>query len=215
MNITALLLSDIHSQFITLKEVFKKILNKFKPNLCIISGDITNFGTIEELNKIIDFVGKYIENTFFVFGNCDPVHDSKRLNNKGVNLEEKRMEINNLLFIGFGSQNPKIDWKLLKKLNKKERKICLVTHIPPFGTELDFTSFNKHGGSTKVREVILKYNNIILSISGHIHESPAISKLNNCTLINPGPLTTGNFAILKIDKGFNVSAEILNINEWK
>ncbi len=73
-------------------------------------------------------------------------------------------------------------------------------HVPPIGTHLDraalldetFTPIVKGGavqvgnvGSSSVRELIEQYQPM-LSLHGHIHESPGMSKIGRTMAINPG-----------------------------
>lgn len=73
-------------------------------------------------------------------------------------------------------------------------------HVPPVGTHLDqaaqldetFTPVTKGGhvqmanvGSSAVRKLIEHYQPV-LSLHGHIHESPGMSKIGRTTAINPG-----------------------------
>jgi predicted phosphodiesterase len=63
--IRLLVLSDIHNQKITLKEILITIekLNE-KLDYCLIAGDITNFGTVEDMENILNQVLEKIPKTF-------------------------------------------------------------------------------------------------------------------------------------------------------
>ncbi len=72
----------------------------------------------------------------------------------------------------------------LSTKNNKQYKIVLVTHAPPFGTELDYLDI--HVGNKNIREFIIKHSPV-LAMSGHIHETAgADDKLHKTRLINPG-----------------------------
>ncbi len=209
-----LLLSDIHSQNITLiniLQVVKKLTNP--PENCLIAGDITNFGTTEELNKILNIITDYFNKVFFVLGNCDPFVRTEELETSAKHLESNIQEIEFFKVVGFGTHKPKLNQKLLNKLRKSKERVCLLTHAPPYNTQADMISLNKHAGSVDLRNFIEKNSHIFLVISGHIHDSPTFTKLNNCTIVNPGPVTTGNFAILDIHQDFRVDGKIHNLYE--
>lgn len=82
-----------------------------------------------------------------------------------------------------------------------DMKRCILNlHCPPIGTLLDIgpklneklqpelSAFGKENaavGSTAVRRIIEEYQPL-LSLHGHIHESPGIDRLGNTVIINPG-----------------------------
>jgi Icc-related predicted phosphoesterase len=75
-----------------------------------------------------------------------------------------------------------------------DRPFIFVSHSPPFQTPLDILYNNLHVGSSGIRNFIAKWsakNRLIVSLHGHIHESPhqsgSISTTIQDTLcINPG-----------------------------
>jgi Icc-related predicted phosphoesterase len=65
-----------------------------------------------------------------------------------------------------------------------------IMHSPPFGTLLDLIQGGKPAGSRSIRAFI-KRNQPLLTLHGHIHESPEISgtyldRLGETVMINPG-----------------------------
>lgn len=209
-----LILSDIHSQNITLLNILQSVKNlKKPPTHCLIAGDITNFGTIVDMNQILNTVTDYFKKVFFVIGNCDPYARNEELETEAINVESKIQEIEFFKIIGFGTHKPKLKQKLLNKLKKSKDRVCLLTHSPPFNTQADMVSLNRHIGSLELRKFVEKNSHIFLVVSGHIHNSPTITKLNNCTVVNPGPVTTGNFAIIEVEPDFKIEGKIFNLYE--
>jgi len=216
MSTKILILSDIHSQNITLTDVLNKVQTlPNPPKICFIAGDITNFGSIENMREILDIITNFDFQTFFVLGNCDPDIDLETLDTSAIHIESSIEEINFFTLVGFGSHKPQVNFKLLLELKRNKKRVCLLTHAPPYGTKADLVSFNRHGGSREIKKTIEKFSNIFLVISGHIHESPTISTYKKCTIINPGPITRGNFAIIEIDKEFRIKGDIYNTYEMK
>jgi len=85
----------------------------------------------------------------------------------------------------------------------KNKKAIWVMHTPPFGGVLDINYKNIHGGSTAVRKAIERVQPI-LTLHGHIHESPSISnnwyeKIGNTISINPGSSELLQGVIFEID----------------
>jgi Icc-related predicted phosphoesterase len=63
-------------------------------------------------------------------------------------------------------------------------------HSPPFGTRLDLVRGGKSAGSRSIKSFIEK-NQPLLTLHGHIHESPEISqaysdRIGETLSINPG-----------------------------
>ena len=209
-----LILSDIHNQVTTLNAVLKKVGKLHNPpEICFIAGDITNFGTYEDLNRILDRITMDFKDTFFVLGNCDPYSDIENISTSAKYVESNPYKFEFFTILGFGDHNPKINYKLLRKLEKKNEKVCLLTHSPPYGTKADIISYDRHAGSRELKIAIKRFQNIFLTVSGHIHDSPTISFLDASTIINPGPITRGNYAIIEIKEDFSVSGQIYNIHD--
>jgi len=78
--------------------------------------------------------------------------------------------------------------------------LILVIHNPPKDTKLDVITNGAHVGSPLIRDFIEKYKPLLV-VSGHIHESAAIDKIGGTTLINPGALLQGKYAIAEISGG--------------
>lgn len=92
---------------------------------------------------------------------------------------------------------------LFSKMPKK--RFVFVCHTPPYGTTLDMLYSYQHVGSTAVREFIEKRNDkIVVSLHGHIHESPEVSgkeieKIGDVISINMGQTeTTLRYTIVTI-----------------
>jgi len=209
-----LILSDIHNQTTTLDSILREVRQlPEKPEFCFIAGDITNFGSYEDLNHILNTIAKSFRKTYYVLGNCDPYFDTEEVSTSAIHAESAPFKLDDFLtVVGFGDHIPKINYKLLKKLEKSDEKVCLLTHAPPFGTKADMVSFDRHSGSRVLLEVIEKYQCIFLTVSGHIHDSPTISVSDKYTIVNPGPVTRGNYAIISINEDYRVKGHIHNIH---
>lgn len=216
MFLRALILSDIHNQKITLENILSKTKKIIKePFTVLIAGDITNFGSLENMSSLLELISNYSSQIYFIFGNCDPIYDMKNLQTPFFHVESNPQRLERVTFVGFGSAHPKINKRILKKLENNSEKVCLLTHAPPYGTNADLVSSGKHVGSKEIKKVIEKHSNIFLSVSGHIHDSPTISSLGDCCIINPGPVTRGNFVIIEIDENYAIQGKIYNIHEMK
>jgi Icc-related predicted phosphoesterase len=88
--------------------------------------------------------------------------------------------------------------QLSKPLDYK--KTIYMMHSPPHGTRLDFIQGKQSGGSRSIKNFIEK-NQPLLTLHGHIHESPELSgsyfdRIGETLSINPGQV---------IGKGVNLS----------
>ena len=57
-----------------------------------------------------------------------------------------------------------------------------------------------HAGSPSIR-AFLEAERPLLAVSGHIHEGRAVDSLGETTLVNPGPLCDGYYAVAEITGG--------------
>ena len=76
----------------------------------------------------------------------------------------------------------------MSQLVNDEDEFVLLTHAPPYGTELDFKPDHGHVGSKDYREFVEKHQNIKYLFCGHIHEGfEKKDTIGNCKTIDPGP----------------------------
>jgi Icc-related predicted phosphoesterase len=78
--------------------------------------------------------------------------------------------------------------QLPKPLHPK--RTIYIMHSPPFGTQLDLIQGEGSAGSRSIKNFIAK-NQPLLTLHGHIHESPEISgayldRIGKTLMINPG-----------------------------
>ncbi len=217
-----MVVADIHGEF----EKFSKIVDKTKEHdfdLVICPGDFTDvFNTPEGysqvditeliLQKLLSF-GKPV---FCVPGNHDPYDTLDLLDEYNVNIHGRVKKLKGLEFVGFGGAATPFNTKfepteeeiketLDKGVNDIKGKFILVTHNPPFGTNLDKTETGEHVGSKTIREFIEK-NKPLLAISAHIHEAGGIDKLGETTLFYPGVAYEGCYGLVKV--GEEIKCEI-------
>lgn len=94
----------------------------------------------------------------------------------------------------------------LDRLNNK--KSIWIMHAPPFGGILDKNYDNKCCGSKAIRAAI-EHIQPILTLHGHIHESPSVShkwseKIGSTISINPGSSELLQAVIFEIDSDGNI-----------
>jgi len=206
--------TDIHGNFYIF-EKSRKLLES--ADIVILSGDITHFGKESDTVKCIHELKKVFKgNIFAVTGNCDYRSAEKPLDDMGINLAEKVVEFNGVIFAGLKgslttpfstptefleSDYEKMVSNIEKKLEgKKNRPFVFVSHQPPFDCGCDVIHSGLKTGSRVIRSFIEK-NSPAVCFSGHIHEAGGIGKIGDTIIVNPGQAHIGNAGVADFDKG--------------
>ncbi len=183
--------TDTHGNKKIISVLIKKI-KLSKPDIIICAGDLTNFS--RNLQKLLSEFKKTNLPLLIIPGNHETNQDLARACQKtefAINIHKKIYSINNYLFFGFGlggfeGKNSELE-KLIPKVKKvsEEKTLILITHQPPYKTNLDVLP-SGHAGSRSIREFIEK-TKPKLSICGHLHENEnKIGKIKSTLIINPG-----------------------------
>jgi len=93
--------TDLHGRYHHLSRILP-----YKPDVLVVSGDITHFG--RDL-KVIDYL-KYLQENegikiFAVPGNCDTLEVIDRINEMGINLDGRYINVGGIYYIGIGGSN--------------------------------------------------------------------------------------------------------------
>jgi len=177
-------------------------------NAIIVGGDLAGGGKQE-------FIGEYLratlsanKNVFYVQGNADspntPVPDGI------VRLHGSRSRIGDYSIGGLGGSNPTPfgtpfeldDGGAASVLTRLGRVDILVSHCPPLNSRCDRAG-TSHIGSKPVREYVLREKPLLV-LSGHAHDSRAIDKIADSTIVNAGPLMKGNYVQIGLDRPISV-----------
>ncbi len=182
-----LVFTDTHGVFTILKQIVKK---SQKVDLLICCGDISNFG--KNLDKIFSFLKKLNKPLLIIHGNHETneyIDNFSKAYDYIINLHNKRYEINNYEFFGWGGGGFSRKDEKLDKISDKiqfNKKLIFISHSIPYKTKLD-TLNHDHTGSISIRKFIEKHKPI-LHFCGHLHENEAKrDKIKNTLIINPGP----------------------------
>ncbi len=89
--------------------------------------------------------------------------------------------------------------------------LVVIAHHPPANTLLDLLPGGAHAGSPSIR-AFLEAERPLLAVSGHIHEGRAIDTLGETTLVNPGPLCDGYYAVAEITGGKNGPFKVASVS---
>ena len=213
-----LLLTDIHSSINYVEKLVSIVKDLF--DLCIITGDITHFGSVEEALSILKLLKSTAKKILFVPGNCDPKEllDYKMIDGEIINIHGRAVEISGYTFYGIGGSNVtpfrtpiEFSEEELRELISRAssvpaKKLVVITHAPPYKT-LDKTFIGLHVGSKSLKH-FLEEHRPILWVSGHIHESRGIMRYGDehgeTLIVNPGPLRKGYYAEARLGTEISV-----------
>jgi len=210
-----LALSDIHGNTGAIKKI-KELKEDKDFDVIVVSGDITNFGPVEDAERIIGMLRESEKEVLAIPGNCDPVGVTSAIERGGgVNLHAKKVRRGEITFIGFGGSNrtpfntplefseTEIYNSVSSLLEGEKGRLVLVSHVPPKNT-LDLVPPDRHIGSSALEKLKERFDVIIC---GHVHEARGIMS-NDVLIVNPGMASRGFAAIVDLDE---MTAELFEL----
>jgi Icc-related predicted phosphoesterase len=213
-----LCLSDLHGDSSALAE----ILQHAPPvDVVLLGGDITNFGTPNQAEQLVDQARRACDRVFAVAGNCDSADIDQRLRDLDVSLFGRGIVHRGVGFFGVSAMPP---WTgSMYELSEEEiadaldvghqqareaERHVLLSHSPPRNCKLDLTRRGTHVGSLAVRNLIESSRPSVV-VCGHIHEARGVETIADSTTVNCGPAYRGNYALVRMDGEIDV--ELCNV----
>lgn len=198
-----MVVADIHGDIEKLYRLISQLDEK--PDAVLVAGDLTPFGPASLVPDEIKVLKQASPKVLAVPGNEDP--EDARREMEEINIHGKIVKLDDVSVIGFeGADWVETDSGVLmrydplhEKLKETKGKKIVLTHVPPFDTELDRLWTGRHVGSSFLRSIIEEYQPEMV-ISGHIHESGGVDKIGKTLLLNPGALSDGYSAWLEFEK---------------
>ena len=209
-----LALTDIHGSYATAE----KIIQKESADVVILGGDLTNVGTVKEVENAVKKFLSTAKQLFCVAGNMDlPQHDDAFVQ-LGVSINARGVIIDDVGFFGVSAapHSPLhtpyeiSEQEIAERIEqgfvqvKQSRYKVFVPHAPPYGTKVDIVHAGFHVGSTAVREFIELHKPDIV-ICGHIHEARGQDTIEQTKIVNCGPTGKGYYAIIEIADNIIIS----------
>lgn len=186
---------DLHGSLKALKKL-QKLVDKEKPDIIVCAGDISIFE--QNLDYLAHRISKFKKPVLMVHGN----HEDESSMKKSCKLFENVTFIHgnvyvhdDTLFLGWGgggfSMRDKDFEKKAKDFEKKMKgfeKVVLITHAPPYNTNLD-KIIDESCGNKSIRKFIAKNTKKIkVTIAGHLHENAGSEDhIKDTRIVNPGP----------------------------
>jgi len=209
-----LLIADLHGRYDRMDSFLA-----LDPDLVIIAGDITQFGPCEDA---LELLGRIDVPCFAIPGNCDPRELPAAIEeSEAVSLHGSTMSLGNLTLTGLGGSNPtpfgtpfelpeeEIDALLAGAGAKGEKNVhnILVCHAPPLGT-LDRVG-EARVGSGAIRRHLARFD---LVCCAHVHEAKGVLEEDGTIVVNPGPASEGNCALITLgDESGDIGIELLTV----
>lgn len=186
--------TDTHTSEKVLASIRKKV-DKDKPDLLICTGDVSLFS--RGLNEFFKRIEKFKIPMVFIHGNHELESEIRKIakNYAYVKFVHKNgYRFGDFLFVGYGGggfSNVYPDFEQfipkIKERLKKEDKLILLTHAPPYGTKLDILPYFGHVGSKSATKAIKELKPKLV-LCGHLHENfHKMDKIGQTLIINPGP----------------------------
>jgi uncharacterized protein len=210
-----LCITDIHNRL----DSFQRIVNEARPiDLVLLGGDLTNFGTPADVEKVVHIAQSSNFPVLAVAGNCDSALVDQRLTDLGVSVAGRGMIIKDVGIHGLSAAPPWhkgmygfTEQELAQHLqagyaqikNENARWHVVVAHVPPQGIKLDRTHFFQHVGSSALREFV-DMTQPALVVCGHVHESRGVDMIGRTTVVNCGPAGSGFYAIAELSDQVHV-----------
>jgi len=210
--------SDIHGSIEAAQRISERA-RELKADLIVIAGDITHFGGPRAAEEVLEPISAAGAPIYFVSGNCDSREllswQPDKLN--AVNLNGRSVEFSGYVFAGAGGGSGRFG--TLTELEEEEfedvlggfrrlQRLILVTHSPPYGTEVDFTG-TRHIGSTAIRRFIEEVQPILVC-AGHAHEGRAVIRIGKSVVVNAGAAKNGFCAVVDVEDEL-ARAELLTL----
>jgi len=214
-------ITDIHGSIASVNALGPVLT---QADLVLMAGDFTTFGSLADARAVLDALRAYNQNLLAVHGNCDPpgVAGTDVLGDHS--LHGRGCERGGIAFIGQGGSlpcpgrtpNEFSEMELADLLALGYRQVdadlplVVVAHQPPKDSVGDRIANGMHVGSRAVRDFIERHRPL-LCVTGHIHESAGTGQIGDTVVMNPGPLSAGNYAVAEIRNGTLHSTEIRHI----
>lgn len=183
-------------------------------DLLIISGDLTNFGGVDDARKVLEDVKRVFPRVLAVSGNLDRREIMPFLEQEGITLHGVGLVAGGVGIFGCGGSNvtpfntpteftEDEIYETLKRGYEKvraQRPLLMVCHTPPYNTKCDRIVSGKPVGSTAARRFIEEVKPDVC-ISGHIHESAGVDSIGSTVVLNAGPFKGGGYIVVDLRDG--------------
>lgn len=181
--------------------------------MAILTGDLTNFGDPPDAFRVVNAVRQFCPRVLAVTGNLDMPWIIDAFARDGISLHGEARRFGDLGVFGCGGSNitpmdtptELTEDELRGVLERGHAAVAdapcrlMICHTPPYDTRLDRLRNGTPVGSPAVRAFI-EATRPDLAVVGHIHEGRGIDRVGDTTVVNPGALREGGYAIVEYDE---------------
>jgi Icc-related predicted phosphoesterase len=189
-------------------------------DVLLVGGDITTFGTPDDVTNAIESWRGLVPRLFAVAGNMDSPAIDARLVELGVSLDGRGVAIGDVGIAGVSAapfsplhtphEIPDEELARLAAVGLDEVRECrvriLCPHAPPHGTACDRLRSGEHVGSPALRALVEREQPDLV-LCGHIHESRGEDTIGTSRVVNPGPVASGHYVLVDIAESVSVSLD--------
>jgi uncharacterized protein len=202
-----LCLTDLHGNGAMLQRIFAAVKTA---DMILLGGDLTNFGTPEDAERMVRQAQTLGAPVLAVAGNCDSADIDGRLLELGVSLHARGIVREGVGIHGLSAIPP---WRsgmhqfteaqLAAALRAGYADIAgakhhvVLAHTPPHGGKRDRTLIFQHVGSVALRSFIDETQPGLV-ICGHVHEARGSEMLGRTLVVNCGPAAHGYYALAEV-----------------
>ena len=204
--------TDLHDRPKALERILADAGNV---DLILLGGDITNFGSPDDAERLVGQARLGGTPVLAVAGNCDSAAIDRRLVELGVSLHGRGVVHSGVRIQGLSAMPP---WRSsMYQFTEEELAEFLraggqfdgegvhvvLSHPPPRDGRLDRTRLLMHVGSTALQNFIATAQPSLV-VCGHIHESRGIEHFGPTTVVNCGLAASGYYALAEVGEEVKV-----------
>lgn len=207
MSMRVLLLADIHGRV----DALRSILETEPADAIVCAGDLSDSVIYDDYGRHLRAVLTLLEDTpapvVAIPGNTDPeIPCVKALRARGMNLHDATRRIDAVELVGYGGAVGRTEQPfdpdgatVAAHIRTRYAELSApvrvaVVHQPPADCALDRISGGVHVGEPAVRRLFEELE-FALGVTGHIHEARGTATVGGTTVVNPGAVMDGAYAV--------------------
>jgi hypothetical protein len=208
-----LCLTDLHGA----RSALHRILDRERDaDAILLGGDITNFGTPDEAERVVLHCSQAAPAVMAVAGNCDSPEIDQRLVDLDVSLFGRGRVLCGVGFFGVSAMPPwhGDTYELTEEaiaaaldagvaMLEDATPQVMLSHPPPRDTMVDRTVRHTHVGSIAVRRAIDRTQPALV-VCGHIHEARGVDQVGDTVIVNCGCGLKGLYAVVELGQTVRV-----------
>lgn len=221
-----LVISDAHGASEMIDRVAEKVPS---PDFTLFGGDFAALGRPETGMPVLERLMFHYERLFAVIGNADEPEFRETLEEYDVCVEGSLTCADGFMIAGSGGSSVYMrdtpnereadalvaDLQLAAAASPGTGEtwdnLIVIAHNPPKDTKGDLITAGLHVGSPLIRAFAEAHKPLLL-VSGHIHEAYGVDSIGPTTVVNPGSVAEGRYAIVEIEGGKGTAFRVVSVS---